>query len=54
MSTCFAPYDAISRHRELLLAGATDVAISQDGLAITLSELELLLVPGYRCIRPLP
>lgn len=47
MSICFAPFDAIGRHRELLLAGATNVAMSQDGLAITLAELELL-VPGHR------
>lgn len=52
MSTCFTARDAVSRHAELVLAGAGVMGINHDGTMITFAELKGLVVPGELCKRP--
>lgn len=53
MSTCFTPRDAVTRHGQLLLAGAADVAICHNGDLMSLAEVEALVFANRTCVRPL-
>lgn len=42
VSCCFKAADALGRHRELLLAGATGIVVTVDGHFLTLVQLQAL------------
>jgi hypothetical protein len=45
-SICLGRLAAAARHRELLLAGASSVVVSEDGVVLTREEIKALERPG--------